>query len=490
MLNQGKDDLISFCILNSKEYQANWHHDLIAEKLKEIESGSFYLRGKKILILQMPPRHGKSEEVTINFPAWYLGRKEKKEAIVCSYSGDLASHFGGKTRDIIKSGIYGSIFNKTLKVDSQAKNSWELTDGSSYEGVGVGGAITGKGADLFIFDDPIKNDEEANSDVYRDKVWDFFRTVAWTRLTPDGVMIIILTRWHIDDLVGRILQSEEFKKIVEIIEFPAIAVKDESYRKKGEALWPTKYNLEKLNQIKNLIGVYNWQSLYQQNPVATESQEFRKEWFKYRSWEEINRLNTRKFLTIDTALSAKESSDYFGFCENYVDKENIWNFCAYRMHLNNNDFINYLFTIQDKRGFEQIGIEKTAYLIGLKTYLDAEMRKRGKFLPIINLEHKQKQKDIRIRGLIPRYSSGSIFHIKNECNDLEEELLTFPRGINDDTVDAAAYQNQIALNTIKKVYEQPPYEGVSDFEYKEPRGILEDLKENLDPDWELNKTQW
>ena len=445
-----RKELISFCIATDPEFVSNWHLELIANKLQEIESGKFIERGKKILIVQMPPRHGKSLTTTINFPAWFLGRKPTREVITCSYSGDLAQIFGGKTRTKVDSPQFKRIFpGVTLKEDEKAKAHWVTKEEGGYTSVGIGGALTGKGADLLIVDDPIKNKEEAQSRLIRDKHWDFFISTAYTRLEPGGVCVIIITRWHLDDLAGRVLANEELAKKVELISFPAIAEHDEQFRKTGDALWPMRYPFEELQSIKNALGPYDWNSLYQQSPILSANQEIKQEWIKQVERSFVERLNTRNVLTIDTAMSEKTAADYTGFCENYIDHENNWNVAAYRMRLNAKDLIDYIFTLHAKRSFEKIGIEKTAYTWGLKPFLDSEMRKRGVFLPIVELQHQQVNKETRIRGLIPRYASGSIYHIKGECNDLEEELLTFPKSIHDDVSDAAAYQLQIAEKAHK-----------------------------------------
>jgi len=443
--HKARQHLIEYSILTNPKYRPNWHHDLIADELETIENGSFAAAGFKILIIMVPPRHGKSEEVTINFPSWYLGRNPDKEVITASYSAELALDFGSKARNLVDSQEYQNIFPQVrLRPDEKSKAKWKTGQGGSYTAVGIGGAVTGRGADVLNIDDPLKNREEANSEVIRNKQWEWFTSTAYTRLEPNGVVVLILTRWHLDDLAGRILINPELAKVTKVICLPAIALEDEKYRKKGEALWADKYDLTALEQIKNTIGVYDWSALYQQNPVLTENQEFKQDWFKYRSREEVERLDTRNFLTIDTAMSDKTSSDYTGFCENYIDRENKWNIAGYRMRFNPKDLVDYLFTIHERRNFEKIGIEKTAFTVGLQSYLDEEMRKRNKFLPIVELEHRQTQKETRIRGLIPRYSSKSVYHITGECKDLENELLTFPKSMNDDTMDALAYQLQIA----------------------------------------------
>lgn len=445
--------MIDFSILTNSKYEPNWHHEETAKALESIESGDFIEQGFKILMIFQPPRHGKSEEATINFPAWYLGKNPDKEIITASYSSDLATKFGGKTRDLVSSPAYKHIFpGVTLKPGEESKGEWMTNHKGSYVSVGVGGATTGKGANIFLIDDPIKNAEEAESEVYREKVWEWFKTVAWTRLEPNGVMIIILTRWHLDDLAGRILNNEDFKKICKIISYPAIAEMDEKHRKIGEALWADRYSLEELERNKVLLGTKNFSALYQQHPIATENQEFKPHYFKERPQEEVDKTNTRRFLTIDTAISQKASADYTGLCDNSVDSFNFWNLKAWRLKVNPLELIDLLFTLHNNRRYEKIGIEKTIYLMTIKPFLDEEQRKRSKFLPIVELSHNNINKELRIRGLIPRYDSGSIYHIKGECRDLEEELLNFPQAMNDDVSDATAYQLQIA----KKPFDMTP----------------------------------
>lgn len=441
-------DLIGFSMLIEKNYVPNWHHDVLAEKLMAVERGEITR-----LMIFMPPRHGKSQLATINFPAWYLGRNKKKEVIVASYSGDLATDFGGKTRAIIRDVTFQRVFRgMALQEGEESKGKWQTNEGGSYTSVGVGGAITGKGANLFVIDDPIKNSEEANSQVYRDKVWDWWQTTARTRLEKDAAVVVILTRWHQDDIAGRLLKQDENDGKWTVLCLPAIAEIDEEYRPKGEPLWTNKYNIEALNDIKKDVGPYAWSALYQQNPIMNENQEFKNIWFKSIPREQVLRLNTRRYLTVDTAYSQKTSSDYIGFTENYVDRDNNWNVAGYRMKMNPKELIDYLFTIQELRSFESIGIEETAFTVGLKPFLDEEMRKRNKFLPVFPLKHNQISKEERIRGVIPRYASGSIYHIANECKDLEAEEIAFPRGTNDDILDSLAYQLQIAReNKPKKI---------------------------------------
>jgi len=433
-----KDSLIDFSILTHHSYKPNWHHEVIADVLESIERGEV-----DRVILMVPPRHGKSELASIRFPAWYLGRHPRKEVITASYSADLAVDFGSKTRTLVESSQYQSIFETKLRPDERSRGKWLTNKGGGYTSVGIGGPITGRGADLLVIDDPIKNREEAESQVYRDKVWNWYTSTAYTRLEKGGAVVLILTRWHMDDIAGRIMASEDANRW-KVLRLPAIAERDDEYRKEGEVLWNDKYNYDELMNTKRVVGTYDWASLYQQTPILGESQEFKPHFFQTRTQEEVDRINTRKFLTIDTAISKKASADYTGLCDNSVDSENFWNLKAWRTKVGPKELIDLIFTLHERRQYEKIGIEKTIYLQAIQPFMDDEMRKRDKFLPIVELQHNQTQKEVRIRGLIPRYESKSIFHIEGSCKDLEEEAMMFPLGVHDDTIDATAYQLQIA----------------------------------------------
>lgn len=434
-----QNELVTFCGF-IKEYNASWLHREIARQLERVDKGEV-----KRLMLFVPPRHGKSELGSIMFPAWYIGRHPKKEIITASYSAELAQDFGYKTRNLVAGQEYQELFKTKLREDSKSKAKWLTQEGGGYTAVGVGGAMTGRGADLLIIDDPIKNREEAESLTIREKIWSWYTSTAYTRLEKGGAVIIILTRWHKDDLAGRLLKAqEEGGDQWEVVKFPAIATENELMRQQGEPLWQEKYDLEALEQIKRTVGIYDWQALYQQEPVSSETQEFKEEYWHYRTMDEVLALDTRRTLTIDTAISQKASADYTGFCLNFTDRENKWNIKAWKKRLSPLELIDDLFSLQETFRLEAIGIEKTIYLQAIQPFLEQEMRKRNKFLSIVELQHNQTQKETRIRALLPRYQSHSVFHITGQCNDLEEEQINFPKGVHDDVLDAEAYQIQIA----------------------------------------------
>lgn len=454
VIESAREHLIPFEIATNPQYEPNWHHRLIAKELENIEQ--FGDRDYKILVVTVPPRHGKSRQCTIDFPVWYLGRNPEKEVVTASYSSELAQDFGSVARDIVSSEIYKLIFDTTLKQDEKSKAKWKtalldesndlVAAGGSYTSVGVGGSLTGRGADILLIDDPIKNREDAESEVYRNRTWNWFTSTAFTRLHPGGVVIIVLTRWHLDDIVGRILENPDLAKRTKIMKFPAVAVQNGGHRNVGEALWDARYPIEALEEIKSTIGPYDWQALYQGSPVLTEKQEFKPQWKKTITEEEVGMMNCRRILTIDTAMSKSSQADYTGFCDNSINSEKFWHIRAWRARLGAEELVQAIFNLYETNHYEKIGIEKTAYLDGLKPYLDSEQRKRGIFLPIVELKHNSTAKEIRIRGLIPRYSAGSIFHVAGRTEALEEEQMQFPFGLHDDVIDAMAYQAQISEN--------------------------------------------
>lgn len=392
----------------------------------------------------MPPRHGKSEVASVRFPAWFLGKNPKKSIIAASYNSEFAQGFGRQVRNIVSSQEFKNVFGDVeLAEDSTAKSRWNTKDGGSYFAVGVGGSLTGRGADCLIIDDAYKNRQDADSDVIRESILNWYKSAARTRLAPNGAIIIIQTRWHDEDLSGYIL-SHEGKEDWEVINLKAIAEEDEPHRKMGEPLWDSQYSLKDLQDIKRDIGSFEWSALYQQSPIDSEHQEFRKQWFQYVPFDSLNRMNTNCFVSIDTAVSQRDSADYTGIVHNYVDRDNKWFIKAYRQKITPTELIDLIFKIYDEDKPVKIGIEKTVYLQAIKPFIDEECRKRNKFPTIVELKHNQIQKEIRIRGLIPRYETHSIFHIEGWCDELEEELLRFPKGVHDDVADALAYQSELA----------------------------------------------
>jgi hypothetical protein len=269
VINQARKNLVDFEIATNPRYIPNWHHEKIAKELEHIEA--FGDRDYKILIIDEPPRHGKSQQISIDFPAWFLGRNPDGEIITSSYSAELALDFGTKTREKVNSESFKLIFPEvSLRADEQAKGKWRTLQGGGYTAVGVGGSLTGRGARILIIDDPIKNRQDANSEVIRKSLWEWFTSTAFTRLEPKGVAIIMHTRWHMLDLVGMVKSNPDLAKRTKHLHFPAFAEEDEiPYRKFGEPLWTDRFNQTALAEIKNTIGPYDWASLYMGKPILT-----------------------------------------------------------------------------------------------------------------------------------------------------------------------------------------------------------------------------
>jgi hypothetical protein len=428
---------LEFIKYTSPWFKVSWHHEMIADALERIENGEL-----KRLMIFLPPRHSKSEMVSVNFPPWVLGRDKNKSIIEASYSADLATEFGRQARDLVGSRKYKNVFSTTLAEDSQSKSTWNTNGRGQYNALGVGGAATGKGADILIIDDPIKNRKEADSFLVRENIYKWYQSTARTRLSPTGSVIIVVTRWHDDDLAGRILTSETADDWT-VISLPAIATEKEKYRKVGDALWASQFSVDNLLKTKAEVGSYEWSSLYQQNPIDAGTQEFKKKNFQYVTKAFVKSLRTTCFVTIDPAIKEKDTADYTGTVVNRIDEDNNWYIKASHARMDSVKLIDHIFTVWEKEKPDAIGIEETTYLDAVYPFLKIEMVKRNVFPVIYPLKHHGTNKELRIRALLPRYEADKIFHIEGECEDLEEEQLRFPKGKNDDIVDALAYQEQI-----------------------------------------------
>ncbi len=277
--------------MRGESYLMGWFHRELCQELDAFLAA--VERGESPrLIIEAPPRHGKSELASRLLPAYALGRNPDLEIIASSYSGDLASAMNRDVQRIIDSQEYPFLGTRLWGSSSRSavggsylRNSdvFEVVGtGGSYKSSGVGGGITGHGMRLGIVDDPIKDAEEAHSQTVRDKVWDWFTSTFYTRLAPGGGILIIMTRWHQDDLVGRVLaQAKEDGEQWRVLRYPAIAEQDEKHRKEGEALHPERFDEKTLERIRKAVGSRVWASLYQQRPAAAEGDIFKREYWNY-----------------------------------------------------------------------------------------------------------------------------------------------------------------------------------------------------------------
>jgi predicted phage terminase large subunit-like protein len=455
---EARNNLLTFSQCVDKTYIANWHHYLIAKKLEEV-----FERIKKKervrLMINLPPRGGKSRLATQLFPAWALGKYPELEFMVTSYSADLASKFGLATKDIMNDDKYQAIFpGIKLRKDVKSKSDWKVNQGGGYKAVGVGGSLTGRGTHCAIVDDPIKNREEAESKLMRDKVYDWYTSTLYTRLQGHGAVIIILTRWHSDDLAGKLLYEDEQRRERgeqtedwEILKFPALATHDEDWgegitRKEGDVLWPRFFDKEKIAQTKDTVGIYDFAALYQQDPVLAETQEFKEEMFRYFTDDDIKDKNLQYYTMVDPAISQKESADNTVVLTVGKDRNgpNWYRIKEDAGHYTPGQTVDLVFKHHQQYRSE-VFIEMVAYQKALKYSIEEEQRRRGIYFKINELKAASK-KEYRIRGLIPLYDAGVIYHRQTD-KEYELELLTFPRGRRDDRADCQAYALDAIQNT-------------------------------------------
>lgn len=286
-----RSNLLAFVKFTMPEYSIGWVHREICGKLMKFFIDVVHKRSPRI-ILTMPPRHGKSQIVSRHFPSWCFGLDPNISIIGASYSTALAWRMSRDVQKIMDSYLYSRVFPDTFLYKSPYANSkvkkvrnselFEIIRGKgAYRSAGVGTGITGMGCDILDIDDPLKDRKSADSPTVRDALFDWYASTAYTRLAPGGGVLLTLTRWHEDDLAGRLIekmQSEDGDKW-EIINYPAIAEEDEKFRSKGEALHPERYDIESLLRIKRAIGSNEFESLYQQHPTSKSGGIFKRDWF-------------------------------------------------------------------------------------------------------------------------------------------------------------------------------------------------------------------
>jgi len=245
----------------------------------------------------------------------------------CSYSGALSMSFSREVRSVMRDPTYQQIFKTRLDPDSQSVEQWMTTAGGGLVAAGVGGAITGKGAHILVIDDPVKNREDADSETARNNTWDWYTSTAYTRLAPGGGVLVIQTRWHDDDLAGRLITAmDEGGDEFEIVNYSAIAEEDEEFRLAGEALHPERYDVDALNRIRRAVGERDWNALYQGNPVSDEGAYFQRDWFEFYDLNELPSADELTYYTAwDLAIGTKEENDFTVGITVALDRlDNLW----------------------------------------------------------------------------------------------------------------------------------------------------------------------
>ena len=421
-----KEDFLLFVRTVWPEFIAGNHHKIIAKKFEAIASKKI-----KRLIVNMPPRHTKSEFASFLFPAWMMGREPRLKIIQTSHTAELAQRFGRKVRNLIDTQDYQNVFpGMELSADSKAAGRWETNAGGEYFSAGVGGAITGRGADLLIIDDP-HSEQDALSATALENAWEWYSSGPRQRLQPGGAIVIVMTRWNTKDITGELIKAQGQPKADqwEIIEFPAILPSD-------KPVWPEYWQKEELESVKASISVAKWNAQWQQNPTAEEGAIIKREWWQ--TWEKSQMPGLMHVIqSYDTAFSKKETADYSAITTwgIFMPDEKTPNIILLDMKKGRWDFPEMKEIAYDSYKYwepESVVIEAKA--TGMP--LTQELRMRG--IPVINFTpSKGNDKLSRVNAVAPLFQSGVVWAPDEVwAEEVIEECAAFPYGEHDDLVDS------------------------------------------------------
>lgn len=406
------------------------HHRIIAEKLERVANGEL-----KRLIINMPPRHSKSEFASYLMPAWFLGRNPKLKIIQATHNTELAVRFGRKVRDLLDDPLYQEVFpNTQLKDDNKGAGNWQTTAGGEYYAAGVGSAVTGRGADLFVIDDP-HSEQDALSETAFEHAYEWYTSGPRQRLQPGGSIILVMTRWGKKDLTGRLIAQQASDPMAdqwEVVEFPAILPSD-------EVLWPEFWTKEAMLSIKASLPVSKWSAQWQQQPTSAESAIVKREWWQL--WEHDKMPPVKYILqAYDTAFSKKETADYSAittwgiFDDQESGREAIMLLDARRGRWNFPELKEIAFSEHDYWDPDMVIVEAKA---SGRPLID-ELRKRG--IPAVGFSPGRKaggggvDKTTRMHLVSPLFESGVVWAPDNRrfADEVIEEVASFPAGDHDD----------------------------------------------------------
>jgi len=465
-----KDDLLSFARLmmpkqdahedpDQSEYQTARHHRVIAAALEEVEQGRI-----KRLIINCPPRHGKSQLASRMFPAWFIGKNPEKSVITATYNESFSWDFGRDIRGIMQDSIYSQIFDVQLKTGAAAVDRLETTQGGKVFLAGVGGSLTGRGASLICLDDPIKSREDADSPTKREKLWNWYNQVLKTRLmTATGAIVIIQTRWHEDDLVGRITDpmnscysAAEAKKW-RIIDLPALAKdKDVLGRKEGEALWPERFPVDYLHELREADS-RGFQALYQGSPTPEKGNFFDGDRIRIysRPTDRPPNDSLRFYIASDHAVSLKQDRDKTCLLPVGVDEhENIWIMDDVVWGRYATDVIvEKMIDLAAKYKPLYWWAERGHISKSIGPFLNKRRMERNVFFTLDEIVPVM-DKMSRAQSMRARVSMGKVYFPSYApwYQEARDQLLKFPHGAHDDLVDAMSY---IGLGLAKQVGARP-----------------------------------
>jgi predicted phage terminase large subunit-like protein len=424
--SQIHSDFLTFVKHMWPEFVEGSHHKIVSEKFNKLATGEI-----KRLIINMPPRHTKSEFASTLLPAWMIGKHPDLKIIQSTHTTELAVRFGRKAKNIIDSEEYKKVFKTTLREDSKAAGRWETNSKGEYFAAGVGGAITGRGADLLIIDDPHSEQDALNAQAL-ERAYEWYTSGPRQRLQPGGRIVLVMTRWSQKDLTGKLLQAQKESKADqwEIVEFPAILPS-------GKPVWPEYWKLEELEGVKASLSIGKWNAQWMQNPTSEEGSIIKREWWQTWEKEQMPRLH-HVIQSYDTAFMKKESADYSAITTwgvFYPSEDSGPNLILLDAVKERFEFPELRRVAMEQYNYwnpETIIIESKASGLPL-TY---ELRKMG--LPVVNFTPSRgNDKHTRVNAVAPLFESGKIWAPDLKfAEEVIEECAAFPYGDHDDLVDS------------------------------------------------------
>ena len=424
--SQVSSDFLTFVKHIWPQFIEGSHHKPIAEKFNKLANGEI-----KRLIINMPPRHTKSEFASNLLPAWMIGRKPDLKIIQTTHTTELAVRFGRKAKTLIDSPEYQQVFKTRLKEDSQAAGKWETSQGGEYYAAGVGSAITGRGADLLIIDDP-HSEQDAMNGAALEKAYDWYTSGPRQRLQPGGSIVLVMTRWNSKDLTGALLRSQKEIKSDEwhVVEFPAILPS-------GKPVWAEYWKLDELERVKASLSVGKWNAQWMQNPTSEEGSINKREWWNVWAEDHIPKLH-HVIQSYDTAFLKKESADYRAITTwgvFYPTQDSGPNLILLDALKGRYEFPELKRVAKEQYDYwkpETVVIESKASGLPL-TY---ELRKMN--IPVVNFSpSKGNDKHARVNAVAPLFESGQIWAPEQKfAEEVIEECAAFPYGDHDDLVDS------------------------------------------------------
>jgi predicted phage terminase large subunit-like protein len=409
------------------EFIAGEHHRIIANKLERVASGEL-----KRLIINMAPRHTKSEFASFLFPAWMMGKKPNMKIIQATHTTELAVGFGRKTKNLIERDDYKTIFDVKLAADSKASGRWDTDRGGMYYAVGVGSNLAGRGGDLVIIDDP-HSEQTAMSNSGFDDAWDWYTGGPRQRLQPGGSIVVVMTRWHEKDLTGQLIraQARDPKSDQwEIVELPAIMPS-------GKSCWPEYWPIDELEKVKASIPPSKWNAQYQQDPTGDDNSILKREWWKIWEKEKIPPLQY-VIQSYDTAFSKKETADYSAITTwgvFYPNESGAPALMLLDVQKGRWDFPELkAIALEQYKFWEPETVIIEAKASGMP--LTHELRQTG--IPVVNFTPSRGNDKIsRAHAIAPLFESGMIWAPDEQwAHELIEECAAFPNGEYDDLVDS------------------------------------------------------